>query len=227
MWVGDTTKTTLNAGGDNGFTSELASSVYGSNKRFDAAQFHFHSGSEHTIDGQRFDFEMHTVHLAEETLENFGYAAFGIIFSVNDFTATPTEAEYKIIDDFFDSLDLSSQDDPVQSMVTYGDLMNMVDADNRYVYKGSVTTPPCGQSVYWNVLSTVYPIQQRHVDLFKAQLERADQGTLRDTGNWREIQSVDEHNVIKVTSLAAGEDSASKIAFGLFASVAMVAMTLY
>jgi carbonic anhydrase len=43
-------------------------------------------------------------------------------------------------------------------MVTYGDLMQMVDSNNRWVYKGSVTTPPCGRFVYWNVLSTVYPI---------------------------------------------------------------------
>jgi carbonic anhydrase len=89
-WVGDTNKVTLDADTTNFFTSEVASSVYGANTQYNAAQFHFHSGSEHTIDGQRFDFEMHTVHLAEETLENFGYAAFGIIFSVNDFTAELT-----------------------------------------------------------------------------------------------------------------------------------------
>jgi len=78
--------------------------------------------------------------------------------------------------------------------------MNLVDADNRYVYKGSVTTPPCGQSVYWNVLSTIYPIKQEYLDLFKAQLARADQGDLAETGNWREIQMIDEHNIVKVTS---------------------------
>merc|ERR1712166_791228 len=103
-WVGDTTKITLNADSTNMFTSEVASTVFGAGKQYNGLQFHFHSGSEHTIDGQRFDFEMHTVHLAEETLAGFGYAAFGIIFSVNDFTAELSEAEYKIIDDFFESL---------------------------------------------------------------------------------------------------------------------------
>jgi len=52
-------------------------------------------------------------------------------------------------------------------MALYGDLMMMVDADNRYVYSGSVTTPPCAKSVYWNVLSTVYPISEYHLELFK------------------------------------------------------------
>ena len=129
---------------------------------------------------------MHTVHLAEDVISGFEYAAVGIIFSVSEYTAKLSTAEQKIIDTFFDTLDLSKTDDPVQSLITYGDLMNMVDTDNRYVYKGSVTTPPCAQSVYWNVLSTIYPISQRHVDLFTAQLARADQGNLDSTGNWRE-----------------------------------------
>jgi carbonic anhydrase len=56
--------------------------------------------------------------------------------------------------------------------------MTMVDTDNRYVYKGSATTPPCGQYVYWNVLSTIYPISQKHLDQFKTHLARADQRNL-------------------------------------------------
>jgi carbonic anhydrase len=55
-------------------------------------------------------------------------------------------------------------------MINYGDLIDMVDTNNRYVYKGSVTTPPCGQSVYWNVLSKVYPVSQATVDAFKNQM---------------------------------------------------------
>lgn len=51
--------------------------------------------------------------------------------------------------------------------VPYGDLLMMVNTDDRWIYKGSVTTPPCAQSVYWNVLRTVYPIKKEHLDLFK------------------------------------------------------------
>ena len=32
---------------------------------FKAAQFHFHLGSRITIDGWRFDVEMHNIHIAE------------------------------------------------------------------------------------------------------------------------------------------------------------------
>lgn len=60
----------------------------------------------------------------------------------------------------------------------------MVDMDNRWSYRGSVTTPPCKENVYWNVLRTVYPVKQKHLDLFKAELEL--DGLLK-FGNYRLI----------------------------------------
>jgi hypothetical protein len=69
--------------------------------------------------------------------------------------------------------------------VPYGDLMNMVDTTRRWVYKGSVTTPPCDTYVYWNVLRSIYPVKQKHLDLFKQQLARTE--GLEGTGNWRVI----------------------------------------
>ena len=47
---------------------------------------------------------MHTVHTASETLNDIGYAAVGIMFSVDEFTADITDAEQRVIDTFFDSL---------------------------------------------------------------------------------------------------------------------------
>lgn len=69
--------------------------------------------------------------------------------------------------------------------------MMMADMDNRWVYKGSVTTPPCDTFVYWNVLKRVYPLKQRHLDLFMSQLER---GNLHKIGNYRETQAIDNHD---------------------------------
>lgn len=69
--------------------------------------------------------------------------------------------------------------------------MMMVDTRNRWVYKGSVTTPPCATIVYWNVVRKVYPLKQAHLDLFKAQMKRA---TDLET-NYREIQTYDLHDL--------------------------------
>ena len=150
-------------GNVNMFSSSVSQDVYGGPEVFDAQQFHFHSGSEHTIDGKRFDLEMHTVHHPKVSGVN-GYiaAAVGIIFDVTDYTATLTKAEEVLIDQFFDSLKWSDMDSTAtvsMDYVIYGDLMEMVDSRNRWTYSGSVTTPPCDTAVYWNVLSTVYPIK--------------------------------------------------------------------
>ena len=62
---------------------------------------------------------------------------------------------------------------PTSPMINYGELIMSVDTDNRWVYKGSVTTPPCAQTVYWNVVNKVYPIKQKHLDFYKnSQLTR-------------------------------------------------------
>ena len=52
-------------------------------------------------------------------------------------------------------------------MVAYGDLVNIVDFHNRWIYQGSVTTPPCAQKVFWNELSTIYPISKETLVNFK------------------------------------------------------------
>lgn len=114
---------------------------------------------------------MHTVHehtQKDEFPNEFTHAAMGIMFSVNDYTAKLSDAETKILDTFFNTLQFGKQNDPKVDMITYGDLMHMVDMKERWVYKGSVTTPPCATYVFWNVLKTVYPIKQAHLDLFKA-----------------------------------------------------------
>ena len=98
-------------------------------------------------------------------------------------------------------------------MLTYGTLLNMVNFNDRWTYKGSVTTPPCGRFVHWNVLRTVYPISQKHLDLFKKQLGRNYEQTpsLVQTGNWRAPQVIDMHAVTAVNGDAlTGKQDVSK-----------------
>lgn len=44
-----------------GFTSTYAATI-SAPESYEAQQFHWHQGSEHTIDDVRFDLEVHTVH---------------------------------------------------------------------------------------------------------------------------------------------------------------------
>jgi carbonic anhydrase len=53
--------------------------------QFNANQFHFHQASEHTIDGQRFDFEMHIVNFPNQALNGVIASAFAIIFDTKNY----------------------------------------------------------------------------------------------------------------------------------------------
>ena len=103
-------------------------------------------------------------------------------------------------------------------LALYGNLMQLVDNNNRWVYLGSVTTPPCAKYVYWNLLSTIYPISKRHLDLFKAQLNLGENGQLDERGNYRVINpATPEHKVAYVST--GGNEDDKDIKRGLIAGV--------
>jgi len=168
---------------------------------------------------------MHTVHLANDGRaagSEFFAAAVGIVFSTDKYTADLTPAQQQVIDAFFDGLKWSNDATPDSDgksawdvdMVLYGNLMEMVDSNNRWIYAGSVTTPPCARFVYWNVLSTIYPVSQKHLDQFKAQLAPLEGGNLADYGNWREIMPEDDHGVAYISSSGSSSSSSDSSGSG-------------
>ena len=74
----------------------------------------------------------------------------------------------------------------------FGELLNSLDTNSRWVYKGSLTTPPCSTLIYWNVLTKVLPIKSKHLYFFKM-IQAQSTGKDYANGNYREVQSVDRH----------------------------------
>jgi len=72
------------------FYSHSANVNYKAPQRWNGVQFHFHAGSEHTVEGKRQDLEMHTVHLPYsghgplKLYDGYAAAAMGIMFSVKE-----------------------------------------------------------------------------------------------------------------------------------------------
>ena len=192
--------------------SRFIGDKWGGPERFTGVQFHFHSLSEHTVDGKYHDLEMHTVHFPTDSSESgkagFIAQALGIFWSTDNASMKWEELnQYQkdVINDFFESLNWDKTDGQwFANEVRYGDLVMMVNTDDRWVYKGSVTTPPCASLVYWNVLRTVYPLPPRFLQQFKKQLERDN---LQTTGNYRVTGPVDLHDPHVILSGAAGGES--------------------
>ena len=112
---------------------------------------------------------MHTVHYPKFGLEKNGFiaAALGIIFDTKDYDKSVTPRQVEVIDKFFESLSFTTNGDTTPAMINYGELVSVLDTSNRWIYKGTVTTPPCARFVYWNVLNKVYPIKEKHFNAYK------------------------------------------------------------
>jgi len=73
----------------------------------------------------------------------------GVIFDTDPAHAEGLEQwEIDYIDAFFDSLSWDVTDrNPMVSEIQFAKFLSMADTDRRWTYEGSLTTPPCSNSV--------------------------------------------------------------------------------
>lgn len=177
-------------------TSYFGTETWGSDIKFNADSINFHSESEHTIEGERYDFEMQVMHYPTEALNGIYAGMLAIIFDTKKYDESVTDTQKVIIDDFFESLRFDALGrlgagyylDPGVE-IRFGQLINMLDTDNRWVYKGSLTVPPCTETIYWNVVRKVMPMSEKHLNWFKTMLQESGSGA---TGNYRATQVIDK-----------------------------------
>jgi len=65
----------------------------------------------------------------------------------------------KTMQDFFRQLKFEDHEDKIAPSLLIGDLLNSLNFEDRWTYKGGFSEPPCDNYVYWNVLRTIYPIE--------------------------------------------------------------------
>lgn len=220
---------------------------------------------------------MHTVHLPGTAEEGKGLAdgegspvpilasATGLIFDTVDFDPTISPEDRKIIDNFFDSLNFESLPPTVpgaaksvaaghslnaNASVPYGDLMRIVNFANRWVYIGSLTTPPCSIGVLHQVVDRILPISRRHMELyrkhqhahpqveyFEAQVAAPGYVVKTDatnvpmdiTGNWRETQKITPaHNVtymrVNYNPDPAGDQQTTAIVIAILLVISLITL---
>jgi|SRR5688572_10787833 len=130
---------------DNGHTIQITvdegSTFTFGDKSFDLKQFHFHTPSEHTVDGQHAPMEMHMVHQnADGSL-----AVVGVLFK-----------EGKVLNENFSKIIANLPNAKGENKhITDVNLelkVHLPEHNFAYHYVGSLTTPPCSEGVQWLVL---------------------------------------------------------------------------
>jgi len=148
---------------NNGHTIQVdydkGSSIRIDGERYDLLQFHFHTPSEHTIEGIHYPMELHLVHKNKDGK----LAVVGLMMVVgkaNSLLAPLWEnlpsKEGKKHEHLQEKIDIASILPP---------------GERTFRYPGSLTTPPCSEGVKWNVFLSPISISNEQLmafqDLFK------------------------------------------------------------
>ncbi|XP_050740237.1 carbonic anhydrase 2-like [Eriocheir sinensis] len=150
--------------------STIQASVSGGNLpgKYIFSQVHFHFGSEHTVNGNRFPAEVHLVHYLER------YGNFSEALKHDNGVAVLSVM-----------LELSSEDnpllDPIVNALTKitkpGESASITpfplscilpkNTDRFFRYDGSLTTPECNEVVVWTVFLETVPISTAQLEEFR------------------------------------------------------------
>lgn len=136
------------------YVYDSGSSITVNGKTYSLVQFHFHSRSEHIVDGKSSQLEAHFVHReAGGTL-----AVVGVLMDMgaNSFPALAS----------FSSLPAEGMSSNPEGMVNASDLLPPAADRSYYTYSGSLTTPPCSESVTWLVMKQKVQIQSAQIEMF-------------------------------------------------------------
>ncbi|CAI9105040.1 OLC1v1003872C1 [Oldenlandia corymbosa var. corymbosa] len=139
-------------------------------------QTHWHSPSEHSINGKRYDLEVHMVHQTPEEK----IAVIGIIYKIGrpDPFLPMIENDMKALAHTTDLEKAVGILDPKQ--IKLG-------SRKYYRYIGSLTTPPCHQNVIWTIGKKVRTVSRHQLKMIR---EAAHERT-----NARPIQPLNQRRV--------------------------------
>ncbi|TMW64647.1 hypothetical protein Poli38472_011527 [Pythium oligandrum] len=124
-------------------------------KVYHTVQFHFHTPSEHTVDGKAEEMELHLVHQAED----------GSLAVVGLFIKEGKENQF--LAQFWDELAKIDATERNQADLGLISSMNLEPLAGRFFrYRGSLTTPPYSEGVEWIVVREAAEASREQVDAY-------------------------------------------------------------
>jgi carbonic anhydrase len=124
-------------------------------ERFDLVQFHFHTPSEHKLQGQEFPMELHFVHR-----NALGELAVVGVF-LREGAANP------FLQEIWNHIPGEAETAAAQANTI--DPEDLLPGDRDYYrYAGSLTTPPCTEGVRWHVLHEPVDVSAAQIEEFRA-----------------------------------------------------------
>ncbi|KAL7096607.1 hypothetical protein ACP275_10G089300 [Erythranthe tilingii] len=163
---------------------EHTGSIIVDNKQYSFKQMHWHSPSEHRINGHRFAAEMHMVHVADDGK----VAVVGTLFK----NGRPDPILQKIHKELNELAYNVKSNEEATSRIVFGPFhtTELTKTPNKYYkYIGSFSAPPCTENVIYLILANVRSISSEQVQSLKAPLD------MRCKYNARPCQPMNERHV--------------------------------
>jgi carbonic anhydrase len=182
----------------------------GLSNNFSIEQFHFHwgsnnmVGSEHKVDGVAYPEELHIVHFNSDKYNNVsdaanhtdGLAVLGIFIQISDENNTAFQA---VIENFkniqYENFQITNiMRVPIRSFLP-------TSTTEYFRYQGSLTTPPCHQSVTWTVFRNPLTISAAQLLAFRTALFKNESGHEPEhlVDNYRTTLPLNGRNVTRST----------------------------
>lgn len=122
-------------------------------KEFGLVQVHFHTPSEHAINGKRYPLVAHFVHATQAG----ELGVFGVMFEEGEANAA--------LEAIVDGVGEGSG-----TAVSFDITDMMPESEDIYRYMGSLTTPPCSEGVNWHVAEEVLTASAEQIAAMEASL---------------------------------------------------------
>ena len=146
--------------------------------RYDLVQFHYHSPSEHVVDGKSFAAELHLVHSGAEGR----LAVVGILLAEG--------SQHEAYEPFVQNLPVAKGD--VRNTGATIDAADLLPGtQTTFRYGGSLTTPPCTEDVRWLVMTIAVEMSSEQVKAL---------GSLFEEGNNRPVQPLNDRSLTEDVS---------------------------
>ncbi|XP_062592422.1 uncharacterized protein LOC134253847 [Saccostrea cucullata] len=218
---------------NNGHTASMAidDEIYlrGSNlgELYRAVEIHFHwgpennIGSEHVLDNHHHPLEVHIVHyntkyatLAEAKKQSDGLAVIGIFADISE----EKNHAFELVATALDQVTEYDQKTIVTGLRPIDMLPN--DTSRYYHYAGSMTTPPCYESVSWYVMHDGITITQDQINRLRHLKEHVEEKhgphqpwPVKTTGKTKNLNSTDNNAVNSLETTGHHSPSASYIKY--------------
>lgn len=145
--------------------------------RYNLLQFHWHSLSEHTLDGEHFPMEVHFVHQKEGAADLNDLLVVGVWYELGEGCDDLNKlfAHFPIDEEHYEKVD--------------GIDINHLfpEGHKNFQYEGSLTTPPFTESVHWIVMSQPVGVTEQQLTAFQE---------LFPEGNTRAVQAINRRYII-------------------------------